>query len=93
MMTTATPELAEKSILLTKDGKKLFLKIESDVPVTTKTWSTTPATTYDAQNPGTILVGFEMKLEPGQKKDIQVMLVPENAGQPKFSKSLANWKN
>lgn len=93
MMTTATPELQEKSILLTKDGKKLLLKIESDIPVTTKTWSTTPTTTYDAQNPGTILVGFEMKLEPGQKKDIQVMLVPENAGQPKFSKSLANWKN
>lgn len=93
MMTTATPELQEKAILLTKDGKKLLLKIESDIPVTTKTWSTTPTTTYDAQNPGTILVGFEMKLEPGQKKDIQVMLVPENAGQPKFSKSLANWKN
>lgn len=91
MMTTATPELHEKSILLTKDGKKLLLKIESDIPVTTKTWSTTPTTTYDAQNPGTILVGFEMKLEADQKKGIQVLLVPENTANPKFNKSLESW--
>ncbi|HNX55828.1 MAG TPA: heparinase II/III family protein, partial [Prolixibacteraceae bacterium] len=94
MMTTATPELAEKSILLTKDGKKLLLKIESDVPVTTKTWSTTPATTYDAQNPGTTLVGFEMNLKANEKKSIQVLLITETANEKntEFNKKLADWR-
>ncbi len=94
MMTTATPELAEKSILLTKDGKKLFLKIESDVSVTTKTWSTTPATTYDAQNPGTTLVGFEMNLKANEKKSIQVLLITETANEKntEFNKKLADWR-
>jgi hypothetical protein len=94
MMTTATPELAEKSILLTKDGKKLLLKIESDVSVTTKTWSTTPATTYDAQNPGTTLVGFEMNLKANEKKSIQVLLITETANEKntEFNKKLADWR-
>lgn len=94
MMTTATPELNEKSIVLTKNGKKLLLKIESDLPVTTKTWSTEPTNNYDAPNPETILVGFEMKLDANQKTGIQVKLIPETTEEKntKFRTNLADWK-
>lgn len=94
MMTTATPELHEKSIVLTKDGKKLVLKVDTNLPVNMKTWSTTPTTTYDAQNPGTVLVGFELKLEAGQKTAFQVELIPETTDEKStgFKKKLTDWK-
>jgi hypothetical protein len=58
-----------------------------------KTWPTAPTTTYDAPNPGTTLVGFEMQLKPGQKQAIQVLLVPGsvNSKNVKFEKALSNW--
>jgi Heparinase II/III-like protein. len=94
MMTTATPELKEKTIVLTKNGKKLFVKINSNAPVTLKTWSTTPTTTYDAQNPGTTLVGFELNLKANEKKSIQVLLIPETANEKDtgFNRKLADWR-
>ena len=94
ILTTATPELKGKTIILTKDGKKLFLKIDSNLPVTLKTWSTTPTTDYDAQNPGTVLVGFEIKLEANAKKAFQVLLIPEtnNEKSTGFTKKLADWE-
>lgn len=93
MMTTATPELGDKQITLKKDDKTLVVKVNSPVAVTMKTWSTTPTTTFDAANPGTTLVGFEMKLKPGQKQTYQVLLLPENTGNAEFRKPLKNWGN
>jgi hypothetical protein len=93
MMTTATPKLGKNSITLTKDGKTMNLKVNTSAKVTMKTWSTAPTTTYDAENPGTTLVGFEMQLKPGQKQAIQVLLVPGSvdAKKVKFEKALSSW--
>ncbi|MDP3914889.1 MAG: heparinase II/III family protein [Bacteroidota bacterium] len=93
MMTTATPKLGKNSITLTKDGKTIHLKVNTSAKVTMKTWSTAPTTTYDAENPGTTLVGFEMQLKPNQKQAIQVLLVPGSvdAKKIKFEKALGNW--
>jgi hypothetical protein len=93
MMTTAALKLGKNGITLTKDGKTLNLKVNTSAKVTMKTWSTAPTTTYDAENPGTTLVGFEMQLKPNQKQAIQVLLVPEsvNAKNVKFEKALGNW--
>jgi hypothetical protein len=93
MMTTATPKLGKNSITLTKDGKTLNLKVNTSAKVTMKTWSTAPTTTYDAENPGTTLVGFEMQLKPNQKQAIQVLLVPGSvdAKKIKFEKALGSW--
>lgn len=93
MMTTATPKIGKNGITLTKDGKTLNLKVNTSAKVTMKTWSTAPTTTYDAANPGTTLVGFEMQLKPNQKQVIQVLLVPEsvNAKNVKFEKTLSSW--
>lgn len=93
MMTTANPELGKNSIALTKDGKKLVLQIKTSSEVSMKTWSTEPTTSYDASNPGTIMVGFELTLKPNQKQTIQVNLIPSSTDSDnvKFDKDLENW--
>lgn len=93
MLTAATPELGDKTITLTKDGKKLTLKVNTAANIQMKTWSTAPTTDYDAANPGTTLVGFEMQLQPNEKQAVEVLLIPEgvNADKVKFGKQLSNW--
>ena len=93
MMTTSTPELGDKSIKLTKDGKTLVLKVKTSASITMKTWTTAPTNDYDAANPGTTLIGFEMTLEPNQKQAIQVLLIPGSvdAQKVKFNKPLGKW--
>jgi hypothetical protein len=61
---------------LTKDGKRLLLKVQEPATVTMKTWSTDPPHDYDAPNPGTTLVGFEVKLPSNAKSSISVALIP-----------------
>jgi hypothetical protein len=80
MLTTATPELAKDHIILTQGGKKLTLKVNCPVPFVLKTWSTEPTTDYDAPNPGTVLVGFELPLAPHQKQAVDVALIPGSVG-------------
>jgi hypothetical protein len=80
MLTTATPELAKDHIILTQGGKKLTLKVNCPAPFVLKTWSTEPTTDYDAPNPGTVLVGFELQLAPHQKQAVNVALIPGSAG-------------
>ncbi len=93
MLTTATPELKDNSIVLTKEGHSLTLQVNSPTKVVLKTWSTDPTTTYDAPNPGKILVGFEIQLAANQKQDVQVLLIPGSvdAKNVKFEKALGNW--
>ena len=79
---------------LTKDGKKLTLHVEEPAKVTMKVWSTDPPHDYDAPNPGTALVGFEVVLPSNVKSAITVTLVPEGAGKKagKKIKPLESWK-
>ena len=93
MLTSATVELGKNSITLTKEGHSLILKVDSPAQVTMKTWSTEPTTNYDAPNPGKTLVGFEMQLQPNQKQEIQVLLIPGSvdAKKVKFEKELRKW--
>ncbi len=64
---------------LSKDGKKLTMKVIASKDVKMKTWSTAPANDYDAENPGTVMVGFEMKVSPREKVWENVLLVPGSA--------------
>ncbi len=93
MLTSATPKLGKNGIVLTKDGKTMNLKVNTSAKVTMKTWSTTPTTTYDAPNPGTTLVGFEIQLKPLEKQAIQVLLIPGSVDvkSAKFEKALDTW--
>lgn len=78
---------------LTKNGKKLTLMVQEPATVTMKTWSTDPPHDYDAPNPGTTLVGFEVKLPPNTISAISVALIPQGAEQKASQKiqPLQSW--
>lgn len=80
MLTPATVKITgPNSAELTKEGKKLFLQVQEPATITMKTWSTNPPKDYDAPNPGTTLVGFEVKLPANAKTAVSVALIPEGS--------------
>jgi hypothetical protein len=82
MLTTANAKITGKnSIELKKDGRKLNLQViaSKGLNVNMKTWTTTPPNDYDASNPGTVLVGFEVKIPSNATVALSVKLVPQNS--------------
>ncbi|GAB3898209.1 hypothetical protein GCM10028803_17310 [Larkinella knui] len=80
MLTPADVKLLGKNKAeLTKDGKKLILEVREPARVVLKTWSTDPPQAYDAANPGTIRVGFEVQVPAQSKTALTVLLIPEKA--------------
>ncbi|RYY19142.1 MAG: heparinase, partial [Chitinophagaceae bacterium] len=95
MLTPATAKIiSNNSIELTKDGKRLLLSVNAPGSLVMKTWSTDPPNSYDAPNPGTILVGFEVTLPANSDNVLEVTLVPQNGKTKQVKKSppLAAWK-
>ena len=80
--------------ILKKDGKELLLRVTSPAKVQLKTWSTEPTTDYDAPNPGTTLLGFEIQARPGRSQVLHVMLIPRGAEKnvKKRIEALTNWR-
>jgi len=80
MLTPAQVKITGKNRAeLTKDGKKLILQVQEPAQVIMKTWSTDPPNDYDAPNPGTTLVGFEVQMPAQTKGALTVLLIPEKA--------------
>lgn len=80
MVTQAAARITgDKEIELTQNGKMLLLKVDTDAPVEMKTWLTDPPHRFDAANPGTVMVGFEIQLPPGTTAAVNVFLVPQKA--------------
>lgn len=65
------------TVELVKNGKKMILKVSEPAAVTMKTWSTVPPNSYDAQNPGTIMTGFEAVIPANARAALSVQLLPE----------------
>jgi hypothetical protein len=78
---------------LTKNGKKLFVQVDEPASITLKTWPTDPVHDYDAANPGTTLLGFEVTVPAQTKAALTVRLIPEKAAQKKMekAKALGDW--
>ena len=77
---------------LTRDGKQLVLQVDEPAGIKVATWSTSPGTTYDVDNPGTILVGFDVTVAPNAGETLQVKLVPVSSGSDAlFNKKLSEW--
>ena len=72
-------ELGDKGAMLTKDGQTLYLKVQGPENINMRTWSTAPTNDYDAENPGTIMVGFECNLPADASETFEVLLVPEKS--------------
>jgi len=82
MVTSATVSITDNNTaILTKNGKKLELKVKEPVSVNMKTWSTVPSNSFDAANPGTIMVGFEVTLPANTKSSLVVLLLPDGAAE------------
>jgi hypothetical protein len=79
LLTSATVSITGSNTAeLTKNGKKLTLKVAEPSQVTMRTWTTTPVNPYDAPNPGTVMVGFEVVIPKGSTSALTVLLLPEN---------------
>ncbi|MGC9353641.1 MAG: heparinase II/III domain-containing protein [Mariniphaga sp.] len=93
MVTFSHVELGEKEATLTDDGKVLKLNVLGPENLQMKTWSTAPTNNYDAENPGTIIVGFECEVPANTKEFFEVMMVPEtiSARGEFLKKNLVEW--
>ena len=87
MLTPASAKIVGKNqIELTKDGKTLLLKVKAKGKIAMKTLSTDPPHDYDAPNPGTTLVGFEITLRANSKTALNVSLLPGKTASTRFKK-------
>ena len=67
--------LGPAAIELKKDGKTRILRLSTKHCASPRIWPTAPRHDYDADNPGTCLVGFEIKnVLPHEKVSIKVTL-------------------
>ena len=91
MITYADVQLGNKEAILSSEGRNLVLKVQGPDNLEMKTWSTSPTNNYDAENPGTIMVGFEMLIPANAQQSIEVLLVPEkSAAQADFLNKTLN---
>ncbi len=80
MLTPADVKIKGKnSVELKKNGKKLTLQVVEPATVTMKTWTTASTNDYDDPNPGTVLVGFEVKIPARTSAALTVKLIPQSA--------------
>jgi hypothetical protein len=93
MVTFSHVELGGNEATLTDGGKVLKLKVKGPENLQMKTWSTAPTNNYDAENPGTIIVGFECEVPANTKEIFEVILVPQNLSEQAgfWGKPLADW--
>ena len=85
MLTTAQPKIIdEKTILLTQNGKKLLIVTNGNADIKSRTWTTKSPNRWDADNTGTIFVGFEIIIPANTEKLISTILIP---GGKKLSES------
>ncbi len=70
---------SSKSALLQKEGKTMHLTVLTDEEIQLRTYSTEPKADYDAPNPGTRLIGFEVSLSSGQAVRTAVLISPSSA--------------
>jgi hypothetical protein len=91
LLTAAEVKIVDgKTVELTKNGKKMYLIFETKSKIDIKTWSTSPARDYDAPNPDTRFVGFEVTIPANASESFNAYFTPDR----KFDSmnELASWK-
>lgn len=93
MLTPATVKLlGDNRAELTSNGKTLL--VQAPAGVTLRTWPTDPPQSYDALNPGTALIGFELTVPARQRQTLAVYLIPQRKAPVNklTTKPLSQWK-
>lgn len=93
MVTPARVQIIDgHTIELSYQGKKCYLFVDAKSEVKMKTWSTDPLTDYDAKNPGTSIVGFEVRLKAGSEQAISVFIDAQSPSPKSFSaQPISSW--
>jgi hypothetical protein len=81
--------IGNKTVELTKNGKKMLLIFETKAKVEIKTWPTTPTHDYDVANPDTQFVGFEVTIPAASTESFNAYFTSD--GKVKPVKALAAW--
>ena len=77
MVTSATPkQLDSHTMELTKEGKKLHVIIDSPSAAVFSVVGNVPSHGYDAPNPGSVRIVFDVDVKAGRKETLKVRLVP-----------------
>ena len=76
-----------------KDQKELLFKIIEPAEATIQNFSTKPKLGIEEGNPGTTLIGFEIKMDANEEKTFVIVLIPGETEVPEefFSGSLLDW--
>ena len=78
MATNAEPQIvAPNTIMLTQDGKTMYLKIKSKVAAEAKIWPDHKYKEFEIVDKDLHRVGFVFQLKAGQTADIEVTMSPE----------------
>ena len=78
LTTPATPTLVSDYVMmLEKDGKKCYVKVEAPAPIRWKVQPAKSIYTFNSDNPGISVVTFDMDLKISEKQNIKVYLIPE----------------
>jgi hypothetical protein len=93
MLTGAVVQVTgNNSATLTFDGKTLQLRVDSPENVNVTTWSSQPGTEWDVENPGTILVGFEVTVPANSREALDVKFIPGSSNtDAAFNRKLEEW--
>jgi hypothetical protein len=91
LLTSATVKVIDgKTVEFTQNGKKMLLLFETRSNIEIKTWPTTPTHDYDAPNPNTQFVGFEVTIPSDSAESFNAIFSPSTEV-PKV-KPIASWK-
>ena len=69
--------ISPNMIMLTQDGKSVYLKLRSKLPAEAKIWPQYAYKLYEIKDDGVSRVGFVLELKAGQTADIEVNISPE----------------
>lgn len=77
MATRANAEIVSPQlIMLTQDGKTLYLKIKTRANAVAKIWKDSGAKEYEKSTEGVVRVGFTIEVKAGDSVDVEVAMSP-----------------
>ena len=77
MVGNGKPEVKKNMIILSAEGKTMYLKAKSNIKFKYCTWSAEPKAEYDDPNEGKYIVGIEAIISSGTMADFKVILTPD----------------
>ena len=94
MVTPAEVDIKSNTkAVLSQKKKKMQFEVFTDADIKLATYSTEPRSKYDAANPATRMIGFDVELKANEKVTIKVVMTPGANSKPLKSdiKEVEKW--